>query len=233
MPFAAASPFLIKCYTDHTPLTWLQHTSGKGPVSQFLLDTLSEIDYELYYIKGPDNIFADSLSRFPMLGPRKLQRHGLDNVLDILLASLITTDAPYQGIWFNANKDTDYMISKIHDWIRAKAAATSDCKSVQGRCHKDSVTLNRIDSLSYGMAIWAPPADKITRICAKALRKGTPFACLIPNTLVDHICVTKQGSVDKELQSLTEKAQKIAFLSPELTWLIHGINELNCKQVAP
>ena len=31
MPFAAASPFPIKCYTDHTPLTWLQHTSGKGP----------------------------------------------------------------------------------------------------------------------------------------------------------------------------------------------------------
>ena len=40
-----------------------------------------------------------------MLGPKTLQRDGLDKALDILLAALITTDAPYRGIWFNLNKD--------------------------------------------------------------------------------------------------------------------------------
>ena len=35
-----AHPLPVKCVTDHIPLTWIKHTSGKGPVSQFVLDNL-------------------------------------------------------------------------------------------------------------------------------------------------------------------------------------------------
>ena len=56
------NPFPLECYTDHSPLKWVKHTSGKGPVSQFIIDKLSEVDYRMYYIKGKDNVVADALS---------------------------------------------------------------------------------------------------------------------------------------------------------------------------
>ena len=55
IPYALQNKFPVQCWTDHTPLTWIKQTSGKGPVSQFIVDTLSVIDYEMNYIKGEDN----------------------------------------------------------------------------------------------------------------------------------------------------------------------------------
>ena len=72
IPYATHNQFPVECWTDHTPLTWVKHTSGKGPVSQFIIDTLSVIDYNMNYIKGPANVPADTLSRFPLLRPAKL-----------------------------------------------------------------------------------------------------------------------------------------------------------------
>ena len=60
-PFAAGSPFPVQVFTDHSPLTWIKHTNGKGPVSQFLVDKLSTMDFVMNYIKGPDNIVADAV----------------------------------------------------------------------------------------------------------------------------------------------------------------------------
>ena len=59
------NPFPLQCWTDYSPLTWVKHTSG--PVSQFIIDMLSQVDYEMNYLEGEDNVIADGLSRFPML----------------------------------------------------------------------------------------------------------------------------------------------------------------------
>ena len=50
--YALCNPFPIQCWTDHIPLTWVKHTSRKGSVSQFIIDTLLQVDYEMNYIKG-------------------------------------------------------------------------------------------------------------------------------------------------------------------------------------
>ena len=89
LPFALHNPFPVECYTDHSPLKWVKHT---GSVSQFIIDKLSLIDYNMHYIKGKDNIVADALSRFPMLGPGSLVRTGLSRAIDYLLAALVDTD---------------------------------------------------------------------------------------------------------------------------------------------
>ena len=34
IPYALHNKHPVECWTDHTPLTWIKHTSGKGPVSQ-------------------------------------------------------------------------------------------------------------------------------------------------------------------------------------------------------
>ena len=110
MPYALCNPFPIQCWTDHSPLTWVKHTSGKGPVSQFIIDTLSQVDYEMNYIKGEQNNVADALSRFPMLGPQKLRRSGLANALNVLLSTILQSDINTSKIWFNAQKDTRYLL---------------------------------------------------------------------------------------------------------------------------
>ena len=45
IPYALCNKHPVECWTDHTPLTWIKHTSGKGPVSQFIIDQLSIIMY--------------------------------------------------------------------------------------------------------------------------------------------------------------------------------------------
>ena len=51
--------------------------------------------------------------------------------------------------------------------------------------YTDSVTVERIKKISYGLALWAPPADKVKAVVMNAaLNKGAPFACLIPSCLV-------------------------------------------------
>jgi hypothetical protein len=44
--------------------------SEKGPVSQFLVEQLSELETVHQYIQGHLNSLADSASRYPLLGPK-------------------------------------------------------------------------------------------------------------------------------------------------------------------
>ena len=50
--------------------------------------------------------------------------------------------------------------------------------------YTDSVTVEGIKKISYGLALWAPSADKVKAVVNAALNKGAPFACLIPSCLV-------------------------------------------------
>ena len=88
--YAHGSPFPLHTYTDHLPLTFVRSTSGKKPVSQFVLDHLSDIDYIIEYKRGPDNKEADVVSRHPCLGPRLLTDIGTLAAVRTLLAGTAT-----------------------------------------------------------------------------------------------------------------------------------------------
>ena len=195
IPYALCNDHPVKCYTDHIPLTSIKHTSGKGPVSQFIIDTLSAIDYEMHYIKGEDNRTADTLSRFPMLGPSKLTRTGVSEATNILLSALTGTDINTSKLWFYAGKDTKHMVNDIYDWRHSLQ------QDIPGRkhCYLDLLSESNIKKLGYTLGIWAPPADKISRQCRAAFRKGTPFACLVPNDLVHLIAVDQSKQVDEAI----------------------------------
>ncbi len=74
--YALSSPFPLYTYSDHLPLAWL-NKSEKGPVSQFLVEQLSELDTVHQYIQGHLNSVADAASRYPLLGPKRLAPRGL------------------------------------------------------------------------------------------------------------------------------------------------------------
>lgn len=223
LPYAMCNPFPVQCWTDHSPLTWVKHTSGKGPVSQFIIDTLSQVDYEMNYLKGEDNITADALSRFPMLGPQKLRRNGLANAIDVLLATLLTTNIDTTKVWFDARKDTKFLVPHVLDWCHARKAIHSHTHQPLKNCYHDSLSVSKIGKLKYTLGIWAPPADKITRQVRAAFRKNKPFACLIPSELIHRLCVDVDSTVSKDIQTAVEHAKKITFLASNLTWVIHGI----------
>ena len=74
------------------------------------------------------------------------------------------------------------------------------------------------------MGIWAPPADKVTQQCRAAFKKGTPFACLVPNELVHLIAVDEHKQIDQTVHTMVNEAMKLTLLSPGLTWVIRGID---------
>ena len=225
IPYALYNKHPVQCYTDHTPLTWIKHTSGKGPVSQFIVDNLSVVDYEMHYIKGPDNIVADGLSRFPLLGPSVLRREGLSEALEILLAALTGTNVSTDKVWFYTGKDTKHMVADLYDWRDQVRKDFPHFNQLQTpRCYMDLFSVSNVQRLEYTLGIWAPAADKITAQCRAAFLKGRPFACLVPNDLVCFIATDSSKNIIHPVQKQVDEAMKITLLSPGLTWIIHGVD---------
>ena len=220
IPYALQNKFPVKCFTDHTPLTWIKHTSGKGPVSQFIVDTLSVIDYEMNYVKGKDNVIADALSRFPLLGPSRLQQHGTAQAVNILLSALCTSNADTRKLWFYIGKDTQHLATDVYDW---RHEFTQGKQSAKQHCFMDPVSASRIQKMKYTFGIWAPPADKITQQCRAAFERNIPFACLVPSDLVHHIATDHKGIYSTKIGEQVERSLKIALLAPGLVWVIHGL----------
>ena len=230
-PYALYNKHPVKCYTDHTPLTWIKHTSGKGPVSQFIVDNLSVIDYEMHYIKGEDNIVADGLSRFPMIGPSSLKRQGMSEALEILLSALVGTDVNTDRLWFYAGKDTKHLVGDIYTWRDRLRKENPPSVKRTPRCYRDLFSNGNIQRIEYTMGIWTPPSDLITGQCRMAFRKGRPFACLVPNDLVQFIAIDNNKQVVHPIRRLLDDAMKITLLSPGLTWVIHGVNFQNKARI--
>ena len=207
------SPFPLQCVTDHIPLTYVKNTGGKGPVSQFVLDNLSNIDYNITYRKGSKLVEADAVSRFPCLGPRTLAPDGLEEAFKVLLSTLPNNWNRPGRIWVNAQKETEIIQQMVREWMSSLPE-----KSKNRRVPiTESPTKERIENIQYGLAIWAPTADKIRNIVNAALRKGAPFACLTPSCLI-HLMAD-----DQEMELLWKKTSKLVLLQPEMTWVIHGI----------
>ena len=101
----------IECHTDHSLLKWVKHASGKETVSQFIIDKLSVVNYNMHCIKGKDNVIADVLSRFPILGSKTLARTGLKETLNLLL----TAGIDVTKICFDDSKDARHLINDVFE----------------------------------------------------------------------------------------------------------------------
>ena len=197
IPYALHNKHPVECWTDHTPLTWIKHTSGKGPVSQFIIDKLSLVDYEMHYIKGKNNKPADELSRFPLIGPNKLSSAGSKSALNIILAALVGTKVDPSRLWIYAGNDTKFLIDDIYEWRHSVNKVSKTSTTTRQQYYMDLFSTSNIRRLKYTLGIWAPDADKITEQCREAFHKNIPFACLVPNDLVEYIAMDNKGQLDK------------------------------------
>ena len=174
------------------------------------------------YIKGELNKTADSLSRFPLLGPSRLRQQGTRKALNILLSAMVTSDANPRKVWFDMGKDTELLVSDIYDWKHELAKGKPPEEGKQ-HCYMDRLSVSNIKKTNYTLGIWGPPSDKVTQQCKEAFDKDTPFACLVPNDLVHRIAINEKGELCKETQKKVDGAFKIALLDPGLTWVVHGV----------
>ena len=214
--YADYSKFPVECVTDHIPLTYVKNTSGKGPVSQFVLDNLSTIDYTIKYRKGSELVEADAVSRFPCLGPKLLAPDGVKEAFNILLASLPNNWRDEGRIWVNAQKETELIQQMVREWMTTLPKPKHPRKVP----YIETPTVEKIKNMTYGLGLWSPPADKIKDIINSAMDKGVPFACLTPSCLVN---LLPNGPENKKK---LEEASKLVLLSPELTWIVMGISTI-------
>ena len=121
-------PLSVKCITDHIPLTWIKHTSGKGPVSQFVLDNLGAIDYELYYRPGAELVEADATSRYPCLGSKRLSAGGMGEALHTLITALPSNLQIHKRLWVNTGKQTPLSRETLQQFQQKLTATTAEAK---------------------------------------------------------------------------------------------------------
>ena len=91
--------------------------------------------------------------------------------------------------------------------------------------YTESVTVERIRKIDYGLALWAPPADKIPQIVNAAFNKDVPFACLVSSCLINLIPDSPEN------KRKMDETTKLVLLSPEVTWIVHNVKEVNRHQV--
>ena len=76
-------------------------------MSQFVLDNLSYIDYNITYRPGVQLVEADAVSRYPCLGPKLLAPEGKIEAIKTLLHVLPTEWQPGKHkMWAYAGKET-------------------------------------------------------------------------------------------------------------------------------
>ena len=178
----------------------------------------------MHYIKGENNDPADTLSRFPLIGPHRLHESGTKHALDIMLAALVGTKVDASKLWIYAGKDTKYLIDDIQEWRHNLNKIAQKTSTSREQCYMDLFSTSNVRRLKYTLGIWAPNSDKVTQQCYEAFKKDVPFACLVPNDLVEHIARDTQGKLDKDVARRVKESFKITLLSPGLTWIVHGID---------
>ena len=216
--YADAHPMPIKCVTDHIPLTWIKNTSGKGPVSQFILDNLSYLDYEITYRPGSQLVEADAVSRYPCLGPKIMTDEGKLAALKTLFKSLPKQWKIKGRTWINTGKD-----SKLARELMAAYQAES---ATGGRVPlTDNPSPSKIAKQEYDFAVFTPYADTATKVLDAALTKNAPFACLMPISLVG------RAPEGQENRDKLQAAIKIVLLDPEMVWILHKVPGIGTHQV--
>ena len=219
--YADAHPMPIRCVTDHIPLTWVKNTSGKGPVSQFILDNLSYLDYEIVYRPGSQLVEADAVSRYPCLGPRVLSDEGKMAALKTLFVTLPKKPWKLQErTWIYTGKDTQLAREMM---IHFQATVSEQGK--QRIPLTDNPSPGKIQSHDYGFAVFAPHAETATKVLDEALKKDKPFACLLPISLVS------RAPSNKEVKDKLQSAAKIVLMDPEMVWIVHNVPGVNTHQV--
>jgi hypothetical protein len=168
--YALSLPFPLYTYSDHMPLNWMVKTE-KGSISSFIIERLSELHTAHQYIPGKLNSIPNSCSRFPILGPKRMETRGYANSVEEVLKILPVSLRAARLVHFHGGKQGAELRSALKLWFNEVSALTPS-------------TRHAMASHRYRISPSSPPA---VRSLAVYLLSDVPFALLLPVDLLDEV----------------------------------------------
>ncbi len=167
--YALSSPFPLYTYSDHLPLAWM-NKSEKGPVSQFLVEHLSELDTVHQYIQGHLNSVADAGSRYPLLGPKRLAPCGLAHSVQEALDRLPEHLRSARSVHVHAGTYISDLKVIVQAWISGNKGSVQSVAPTK-----------RGPPQQADLAVLVPRSEDSPVTLAYYLGSTVPFAILVPN----------------------------------------------------
>ena len=130
---------------------------------------LNDKDYEVRHKPGYKMTVPDTLSRYPMIGPRTMTRIGIRNAVDLLLSALPEAAKQIRKLWVWASQDTVEIARMVQDFKLGR-------EKIYTRAPKESLA-----NAAWEMAILAPRTNKATKVAREVLLSGRP-ACILIGT---------------------------------------------------
>ena len=213
--WALSSPFPLYASSDHLPLKWVRKCD-KGPVSEFTIEQLSDIQWIHSYVPGPENSLFDALSRYPLLGPRVLAPVGLSDAVANLLDSLPDYLQDAHTVRVFAPPHTQKVAQQVQAWRRPTNPIDVHSLTHRSAPHPDT-----------GLIITVPRAEDAPRITARLLTTNIPFAALLPSDLAPRTTDDRQFEDQPDLRDAYKNAGKIMYLDSDQLWIIGNIPTLH------
>ena len=215
--YALSSPFPLYTYSDHLPLRWMDK-SEKGAVSSFLVEQLSDIERVHTYIEGDSNYVSDAVSRYPMLGPRRVAPRGLAQSISDLLSRLPERLKTSKDVHVHAGPNTAEASRIVQAW----RTATNPINRLTPSPTRPPAPAD--------LAVYAPPVERTPQLVARLLCSNTPFAVLMPIDLalevLDSRAATKAELDHELLRQRFDSAGKVTILATQMMWIIGNVPEL-------
>ena len=191
----------------------------KGAISSFLVEQLSDIERVHTYVEGKSNYISDAVSRYPLLGPKRIAPRGLLHSLSDLLTRLPDRLRSCKDVHAHAGSNTSGFVRTIQAWRTAKNPVSRVAPATQ-RPPPD-----------VDLAIFAPPPDRTPQIVARYLCSTTPFAVYMPIDLATEILdsrIARQASLDPDLlRRRFDDSCKITILATQMLWIVGNVPELH------
>ena len=216
--YSRATEYPLVVYCDQAPLQWIK-TASKGAVTAWRIERLNGLDYEVRYKPGKQNIIADALSRYPMIGPRTLSRTGIAATLDRLLTSLPPLTEK-TTLWFWAARDTDALLPAVRKWCSRTKSKVVTASPPRGPLNK-----------TWSFAIVLPRPERAVESIREILHDGRPAAVLMPSDLVHRVPQNADRTTSKVLADALGKTKKINFMHSGMTWIVSPAFNLTHHEV--
>jgi hypothetical protein len=187
--------------------------STKGPVSQFIIENLSEIESIHQYIEGSFNSLSDAASRYPMLGPRHLAPRGLTNSIDELLSRLPSTLKSTELVHVHAGTHTSDVRQIVQAWSLIPKSVVAHSPVRRGAPEHAN------------LAILVPRPEVSPVTLALYLLSNIPFGILISVDLLDQAYAVNlfPDSPSASIEERFKAAGKLTILATQMTWVIGNI----------
>jgi hypothetical protein len=200
---------------DHMPLQWMKK-SEKGPVSQFLVKQLSEVETIHQYIQGEMNPIADAASRYPLLGPKRLAPRGLANSVKEALARLPARLQSSKDIQVHAGTFTSDLKVMVQAWISTNKGSVQSVAPTR-----------KLAPTPADLEVLVPRPEDSPVTLALYLASVISFAILMPNDLLAESFAEGiyPDANPTQLRLRFNQSGKTQILATQMTWVVGNVPE--------